>query len=148
MTPTNQPGAIVVTGTDTGIGKTVFAAGLTAALGARYWKPIQSGLEDGSDARSVAALGVPVKRRLGAAYVLAAAYAGAAGAVGPERIIALPLREAREVFEREYLSAQILRFGGNISRTAAFIGMERSALHRKLRALGVNSNERTPDIRH
>jgi two-component system nitrogen regulation response regulator NtrX len=65
------------------------------------------------------------------------ASAGAAGSVGPERIIALPLRDAREVFEREYLSAQILRFGGNISRTAAFIGMERSALHRKLKSLGV-----------
>ncbi|MBE7218081.1 MAG: sigma-54-dependent Fis family transcriptional regulator [Caulobacteraceae bacterium] len=65
------------------------------------------------------------------------AAAGAAGSVGPERIIALPLRDAREVFEREYLAAQILRFGGNISRTAAFIGMERSALHRKLKSLGV-----------
>jgi two-component system nitrogen regulation response regulator NtrX len=65
------------------------------------------------------------------------AAAGAAGAMGPERIIALPLREAREVFEREYLTAQILRFGGNISRTAAFISMERSALHRKLKSLGV-----------
>jgi two-component system nitrogen regulation response regulator NtrX len=65
------------------------------------------------------------------------ASAGSAGAVGPERIIALPLRDAREVFEREYLNAQILRFGGNISRTAAFIGMERSALHRKLKSLGV-----------
>jgi two-component system nitrogen regulation response regulator NtrX len=65
------------------------------------------------------------------------AQAGSAGSVGPERIIALPLRDAREVFEREYLSAQILRFGGNISRTAAFIGMERSALHRKLKSLGV-----------
>jgi two-component system nitrogen regulation response regulator NtrX len=60
-----------------------------------------------------------------------------AGTVGPERIIALPLRDAREVFEREYLTSQILRFGGNISRTAAFIGMERSALHRKLKSLGV-----------
>lgn len=54
-----------------------------------------------------------------------------------EQIIALPLREARERFEREYLVAQIARFAGNISRTAAFIGMERSALHRKLKALGV-----------
>ena len=62
---------------------------------------------------------------------------GSAGAVGAERIIALPLRDAREVFEREYLNAQIMRFGGNISRTAAFIGMERSALHRKLKSLGV-----------
>ena len=52
-------------------------------------------------------------------------------------VISLPLREAREIFEREYLLAQISRFGGNISRTAAFIGMERSALHRKLKSLGV-----------
>jgi len=64
--------------------------------------------------------------------------AGNAGAIGAERIIALPLREARELFEREYLNAQILRFGGNISRTANFIGMERSALHRKLKSLGVS----------
>ena len=65
------------------------------------------------------------------------ATTGQAGAIGAERIIALPLREARELFEREYLTAQILRFGGNISRTAAFIGMERSALHRKLKSLGL-----------
>lgn len=49
----------------------------------------------------------------------------------------LPLRDARELFEREYLLTQINRFGGNISRTAAFVGMERSALHRKLKSLGV-----------
>ena len=49
----------------------------------------------------------------------------------------LPLREAREMFEREYLLAQINRFGGNISRTASFVGMERSALHRKLKSLNV-----------
>jgi two-component system nitrogen regulation response regulator NtrX len=55
-------------------------------------------------------------------------------------VISLPLREAREIFERDYLVAQINRFGGNISRTAAFIGMERSALHRKLKSLGVGSN--------
>ncbi|PZO91448.1 MAG: ATP-dependent dethiobiotin synthetase BioD [Sphingomonas sanxanigenens] len=53
-------GAIVITGTDTGIGKTIFSAALTAALGAHYWKPVQAGLEDGSDAAQVAALsGVP-----------------------------------------------------------------------------------------
>jgi two-component system nitrogen regulation response regulator NtrX len=57
-------------------------------------------------------------------------------------IMSLPLREAREVFEREYLLAQVTRFGGNISRTAAFIGMERSALHRKLKSLGVLNGER------
>ena len=49
----------------------------------------------------------------------------------------LPLREARELFEREYLMTQINRFGGNISRTASFVGMERSALHRKLKSLGI-----------
>ena len=52
-------------------------------------------------------------------------------------LAALPLREARESFEREYLLTQINRFGGNISRTANFVGMERSALHRKLKSLGV-----------
>jgi len=57
--------------------------------------------------------------------------------VGGEKLMSLPLREAREIFEREYLIAQIARFSGNISRTAEFIGMERSALHRKLKSLGV-----------
>ncbi|EYS92179.1 hypothetical protein X471_00475 [Bartonella bacilliformis str. Heidi Mejia] len=55
-----------------------------------------------------------------------------------ESIMDLPLREARELFEKRYLTAQIGRLGGNISRTAEFIGMERSALHRKLKALGVS----------
>ena len=59
-----------------------------------------------------------------------------------EEIMSLPLREAREVFERKYLEAQVMRFGGNISRTASFVGMERSALHRKLRSLGVGTVER------
>jgi two-component system, NtrC family, nitrogen regulation response regulator NtrX len=62
------------------------------------------------------------------------------GGSGGEKLLALPLREAREVFEREYLVAQINRFGGNISRTAEFIGMERSALHRKLKTLGVGGD--------
>jgi two-component system nitrogen regulation response regulator NtrX len=57
-------------------------------------------------------------------------------------IMTLPLRDAREVFEREYLLTQVTRFGGNISRTAAFVGMERSALHRKLKLLGINSDDR------
>jgi two-component system nitrogen regulation response regulator NtrX len=60
-----------------------------------------------------------------------------------QNIMALPLREARESFERQYLMAQIRRFGGNISRTAAFIGMERSALHRKLKSLGVTTSNRS-----
>ncbi len=56
-------------------------------------------------------------------------------------IMRLPLREAREIFEREYLMAQIDRFGGNISKTSEFVGMERSALHRKLKSLGVNQDD-------
>jgi two-component system nitrogen regulation response regulator NtrX len=69
--------------------------------------------------------------------------AGPALPAGPEmeQIIALPLREARERFEREYLLAQIARFGGNISKTAGFVGMERSALHRKLKALGIGTKD-------
>jgi two-component system nitrogen regulation response regulator NtrX len=62
-------------------------------------------------------------------------------------MMTLPLRDAREMFEREYLLAQVTRFSGNISRTANFIGMERSALHRKLKLLGVhgsNNNEPPP----
>jgi two-component system nitrogen regulation response regulator NtrX len=60
-------------------------------------------------------------------------------------MLGLPLREAREEFERQYLAAQVTRFGGNISRTASFVGMERSALHRKLKSLGVNSAGGDPD---
>jgi two-component system, NtrC family, nitrogen regulation response regulator NtrX len=59
-------------------------------------------------------------------------------------IMTLPLRDARELFERQYLEAQLLRFGGNISRTANFVGMERSALHRKLKFLGVHAEDRAP----
>ena len=56
-------------------------------------------------------------------------------------IISLPLREARDIFETQYLQAQLMRFGGNISRTTGFVGMERSALHRKLKQLGVTGSE-------
>ncbi|MFC3526837.1 sigma-54-dependent transcriptional regulator [Paracoccus mangrovi] len=69
---------------------------------------------------------------------------GEALALGPQ-ITSLALREARELFEREYLLAQINRFGGNISRTAQFVGMERSALHRKLKSLGVVGGVRVED---
>ncbi len=64
------------------------------------------------------------------------------GAAESEKMISMPLRDAREHFEREYLQAQIDRFDGNISRTASFVGMERSALHRKLKSLGLGTNGR------
>ena len=57
-------------------------------------------------------------------------------------ILSMALREARELFEKQYLAAQISRFGGNISKTSNFVGMERSALHRKLKMLGINSEEK------
>lgn len=64
----------------------------------------------------------------------------AGGAMGSSAIMGAPLKEARESFEREYLRVQIRRFSGNISRTASFIGMERSALHRKLKLLGISES--------
>jgi len=79
------------------------------------------------------------------ADMLPAAVSGQASIPGDEdlraEIMRLPLREAREIFEREYLMAQINRFGGNISKTSEFVGMERSALHRKLKSLGVSQDE-------
>ena len=67
------------------------------------------------------------------------------GSLGGEHLMAMPLREAREIFEREYLMAQLSRFGGNISKTAAFVGMERSALHRKIKLLSIPSNGKLED---
>lgn len=68
------------------------------------------------------------------------AQSSGGSAAGSMQMISMSLRDAREHFEREYLAMQITRFGGNVSRTAAFIGMERSALHRKLKALGVDTS--------
>ncbi|MCW8915578.1 MAG: sigma-54 dependent transcriptional regulator [Magnetovibrio sp.] len=62
---------------------------------------------------------------------------------GNSEMMGLPLKQAREVFERDYLQTQVMRFGGNISRTAEFVGMERSALHRKLKSLGLSGDDLT-----
>jgi two-component system nitrogen regulation response regulator NtrX len=74
---------------------------------------------------------------------LSAGGSGMSGDQWSGEVMALSLRDAREVFEREYLSTQLNRFGGNISRTAQFVGMERSALHRKLKSLKVSDTERS-----
>ncbi len=66
---------------------------------------------------------------------------GVKGGIGLSSLMGVPLREAREEFEREYLTIQIRRFSGNISKTANFIGMERSALHRKLKILGMTDRK-------
>jgi two-component system nitrogen regulation response regulator NtrX len=65
---------------------------------------------------------------------------------GNEQLMALPLREAREMFERDYIAAQLARFGGNISRTSSFVGMERSALHRKIKLLGISTASRLDEV--
>ncbi len=71
----------------------------------------------------------------------ASANGSASSTVGGDHLLAMPLREAREAFERDYIVAQLGRFGGNISRTSLFIGMERSALHRKIKLLGLAGRE-------
>jgi two-component system, NtrC family, nitrogen regulation response regulator NtrX len=71
----------------------------------------------------------------------ASANGSAVQTVGGDHLLAMPLREAREAFERDYIVAQLGRFGGNISRTSLFIGMERSALHRKIKLLGLAGRE-------
>jgi two-component system nitrogen regulation response regulator NtrX len=60
-------------------------------------------------------------------------------------LVILPLREAREKFEKDYLEAQFKRFQGNVSKTSQFVGMERSALHRKLKSLGISTGEKQND---
>ena len=60
-----------------------------------------------------------------------------------KNVISMPLKNARRIFEKNYLQSQIKRFNGNISKTADFIGMERSALHRKLKQLGINEEEKS-----
>jgi two-component system nitrogen regulation response regulator NtrX len=79
---------------------------------------------------------------------LAAEAPPAANADQSGEIMAMSLREARETFERQYLTSQLVRFGGNISRTAEFVGMERSALHRKLKGLGIAEEGRTRPANH
>ncbi len=73
---------------------------------------------------------------------IGSAIPAAVNPAGNEQLMALPLREAREMFERDYIMAQLSRFGGNISRTSSFVGMERSALHRKIKLLGITAASR------
>ena len=121
----------------TGLPKRILGEDAVATLQVHDWPGNVRQLRNNVERLLILATGDPAETITAEMLPVEVATAGAAGSMGPERIIALPLRDAREVFEREYLTAQILRFGGNISRTAAFIGMERSALHRKLKSLGV-----------
>jgi two-component system, NtrC family, nitrogen regulation response regulator NtrX len=123
----------------TGMPRRLLADDALAALQVRAWPGNLRQLRNNIERMLILASGAPSEPITADMLPAEAAVNQHAATLGAERIIALPLREAREVFEREYLNAQMLRFSGNISRTAAFIGMERSALHRKLKSLGLTS---------
>lgn len=123
----------------TGLPKRVIAEDAMAVLQTHDWPGNVRQLRNNIERLMILAGGdasVPVTAAMLPQEVGSAAP-GTPNGSGGERLLGLPLREAREIFEREYLIAQINRFGGNISRTAEFVGMERSALHRKLKSLGV-----------
>ncbi|HKR87095.1 MAG TPA: sigma-54 dependent transcriptional regulator [Phenylobacterium sp.] len=123
----------------TGMPRRMLADDALAALQVRAWPGNLRQLRNNIERMLILASGAPSEPITAEMLPAEASVNQASTTLGAERIIALPLREAREVFEREYLNAQMLRFSGNISRTAAFIGMERSALHRKLKSLGLTS---------
>jgi two-component system nitrogen regulation response regulator NtrX len=123
----------------TGMPRRQLADDALAALQVRAWPGNLRQLRNNVERMLILASGSPAEPITADMLPAEATVSQQSTSLGTERIIALPLREAREVFEREYLNAQMLRFSGNISRTAAFIGMERSALHRKLKSLGLTS---------
>jgi two-component system nitrogen regulation response regulator NtrX len=122
----------------TGMPRRRLADDALATLQVRAWPGNLRQLRNNVERMLILAAGTPAEAITAAMLPAEAMVTDQAVSLGAERMIALPLREAREVFEREYLNAQMLRFSGNISRTAAFIGMERSALHRKLKSLGLS----------
>jgi two-component system nitrogen regulation response regulator NtrX len=121
----------------TGMPRRILAEDALAALQVRAWPGNIRQLRNNVERMLILASGAASEPITAEMLPAEATVSQQSPTLGAERIIALPLREAREVFEREYLNAQMLRFSGNISRTAAFIGMERSALHRKLKSLGL-----------
>jgi two-component system nitrogen regulation response regulator NtrX len=123
----------------TGLPRRILADDALAALQVRAWPGNLRQLRNNVERMLILVSGAPTDPITVEMLPAEATVNQQSASLGAERIIALPLREAREVFEREYLNAQMLRFSGNISRTAAFIGMERSALHRKLKSLGLTS---------
>ncbi len=123
----------------TGLPRRSLAEDAIATLQVHDWPGNVRQLRNNIERLLILAIGDPAEPITAQMLPSEVASSGHAGSLNSERIIALPLRDAREVFEREYLNAQIMRFGGNISRTASFIGMERSALHRKLKSLGLTT---------
>lgn len=122
----------------TGMPRRRLADDALATLQVKTWPGNLSQLRNNVERMLILAAGDPAEAITAEMLPGDGAISDQPSTLGADKIIALPLREAREVFEREYLNAQMLRFSGNISRTAAFIGMERSALHRKLKSLGLS----------
>jgi two-component system, NtrC family, nitrogen regulation response regulator NtrX len=115
------------------------AADAVAVLQTRDWTGNVRELKNNVERIMILAGGDPASEITAAALPSDTAVGSSASSFGGEQLLALPLREAREAFERDYIAAQLSRFGGNISRTSGFIGMERSALHRKIKLLGLPS---------
>ncbi len=115
-----------------------FAEDATAILQTREWPGNVRELRNNVERVLILAPGDPNSEISSAMLPSDGGVPGAeAASLGIEHLLVHPLREAREAFERDYITAQLGRFGGNISRTAQFIGMERSALHRKIKLLGL-----------
>jgi two-component system nitrogen regulation response regulator NtrX len=124
----------------TGLPKREIGADAMAALQAHDWPGNVRQLRNNVERLLILATGDPtLPITLSTLPPEVSVVRGGQGPDDSERMIALTLRDAREHFERQYLQAQIDRFGGNISRTANFVGMERSALHRKLKSLGLTT---------
>lgn len=125
----------------TGLPKREIGSDAMAALQAHDWPGNVRQLRNNVERLLILATGDPTQPiTLSTLPPEVSVVRGGQGPDDSERMIALTLRDAREHFERQYLQAQIDRFGGNISRTANFVGMERSALHRKLKSLGLSAN--------
>jgi len=117
-----------------------FAEDAIAVLQTREWPGNVRELRNNVERIMIMAAGGP-QDDITAASLPPESPAATGNSFGSEHLLTMPLREAREAFERDYIAAQLSRFGGNISRTSAFIGMERSALHRKIKMLGLSSKD-------
>jgi two-component system nitrogen regulation response regulator NtrX len=117
-----------------------FSDEAVAVLQARAWPGNVRELRNNVERILILAAGDD-NEEITASHVTSPEPAGNGHGLSSEQLLSMPLREARESFEKEYITGQLLRFGGNISKTALYIGMERSALHRKLKSLGLATRD-------
>ncbi len=116
-----------------------FAGDVIAMLQTRDWPGNVRELKNNVERFMILAAGDPASEVTMDSLPSDASASFSASGSGIEHLLVHPLREAREAFERDYIAAQLSRFGGNISKTSQFIGMERSALHRKIKLLGLSA---------